>query len=154
QLPHAPFALGEAERVADGDDGALIAYGPLLYAALELRRRIQAADGRTLSVINARFAKPLDERMIGAELARQPVVFTLEDHVLAGGVGAAVLEFARRQGARCDPNRLELLALPDRFIDHGQRSEQLADAGLDLDQLAQRIADRLAAVRPATPVRL
>jgi len=91
--------------------------------------------------------------MIAAELARQPVVFTLEDHVLAGGFGSAVLEFARGQN-RCDSNRLELLALPDRFIDHGQRTEQLGDAAMDLDQLTARISERLAGVRPATPVRL
>jgi 1-deoxy-D-xylulose-5-phosphate synthase len=153
QLAHEPFAIGQAERVADGDDGCIIAYGPGVYAALEVRRRIHAASGRTLTVINARFAKPLDEAMIAAELARQPVVFTLEDHVLAGGFGSAVLEFARGQN-RFDTNRLELLALPDRFIDHGQRTEQLADATMDLDQLTARISSRLASVRPATPVRL
>lgn len=154
QLAHQPFAVGEAERVADGDDGCIIAYGPLVYAALQVRRRIRAATGRALSVINARFAKPLDEHLIAEELARQPVVFTLEDHVVAGGFGSAVLEFARTQHGRLDANRLELLALPDRFIDHGQRAEQLADAGLDLDQLSDRIASRLAALKPASPVRL
>jgi 1-deoxy-D-xylulose-5-phosphate synthase len=154
QLPHAPFAIGEAERVADGSDGAIVAYGPQVYTALEVRRRINAATGHTLAVINARFAKPLDERLIGAELARQPVVFTLEDHVAAGGFGAAVLELARRLGDDADANRIELLALPDRFIDHGQRTEQLADAGLGLDELTDRIGARIAALRPVAPVRL
>src|SRR5262245_34928018 len=153
QLAHEPFAIGQAERVADGDDGCIIAYGPGVYAALEVRRRIHAASGRALTVVNARFAKPLDEALIAAELARQPVVFTLEDHVLAGGFGSAVLEFARSQN-RFDTNRLELLALPDRFIDHGQRTEQLGDAAMDLDHLTARISERLASVRPATPVRL
>lgn len=154
QLPHAPFAIGEAERVADGTDGAIVAYGPLVYTALELRRRISAATGHTLAVVNARFAKPLDERLIGAELARQPVLFTLEDHVAAGGFGSAVLELARGLGECADANRVELLALPDRFIDHGQRTEQLADAGLDLDQLTNRISARMEKVRPTAPVRL
>jgi 1-deoxy-D-xylulose-5-phosphate synthase len=154
QLAHQPFAVGEAERVADGDDGCILAYGPMVYTALEIRRRMLETTGRVLTVINARFAKPLDERLIGEELARQPVVFTLEDHVLAGGFGSAVAEFARTQRPELDANRLELLALPDRFIDHGQRGEQLADAGLDVAQLSERVLARLARVRPASPVRL
>jgi 1-deoxy-D-xylulose-5-phosphate synthase len=152
QLTHAPFGVGAAERVADGDDGCIVAYGPMVYAALELRRRIRAASGGVLAVVNARFAKPLDEHLLAAELARQPIVFTLEDHVLAGGFGSGVLELARARGL--DANRLEVLALPDRFVDHGQRGEQLAACGLDLDRLTERIGTRLAALAAATPVRL
>jgi 1-deoxy-D-xylulose-5-phosphate synthase len=147
-VPVSPFAVGVAEPLADGSDGCILAYGSLVYAALDVRRRVLESTGRKLTVINARFAKPLDERLIAAELARQPVVFTLEDHVLAGGFGSAVLEFARTR-SDLDANRLELLALPDRFIDHGQRPEQLAEAGLDLDQLTTRVTQRLTAVRPA-----
>jgi 1-deoxy-D-xylulose-5-phosphate synthase len=153
QLPHAPFAIGEAERVADGSDGCLLAYGPMVYTALAVRRRILETTGRTLAVVNARFAKPLDERLIAAALAAQPVVFTLEDHVAAGGFGAAVLELASGR-ADLDANRVEVLALPDRFIDHGQRGEQLASAGLDLDHVVERVTARLAALRPGAPVRL
>ena len=152
QLPHVPFAVGEAERLAEGGDGCILAYGPMAYAALEVRRRLQESTGRTLSVVNARFAKPLDERLIAAELTAQPVVFTLEDHATAGGFGSAVLEFARR--ADVDANRLEILGLPDEFIDHGQRNEQLASVGLDVEHLVARIGARLATVRPASPVRL
>ena len=82
-------------------------------------------------------------------------MFTLEDHVAAGGFGAAVLRAgvpARRPAL--DANRIEVLALPDRFIDHGQRTEQLADAGLGLDELTKRVTARLAALRPVAPVRL
>ncbi len=155
QLPHQAFAVGEAERAADGSDGCIIAYGPMTYAALEVRRRILAASGRTLAVINARFAKPLDARLIGTELARQPVSFTLEDHARAGGFGAAVAELALGElKGQVEPGRIEMLALPDRFIDHGDRTQQLADAGLDLDQLTDRITARLDAVAPTPPVRL
>jgi 1-deoxy-D-xylulose-5-phosphate synthase len=141
QLPHSSFGIGEAERVADGEDGCIVAYGTMVYTALEVRRRIESASGRTMAVVNARFAKPLDETMISTELARQPVVFTLEDHMRAGGFGAAVAELALER--QLDARRLEILALPDRFIDHGERTLQLADAGLDADQLTARIAARL-----------
>ncbi|MEO8606196.1 MAG: transketolase C-terminal domain-containing protein, partial [bacterium] len=141
------FAVGEAELLADGPDGCILAYGSFAYVALDVRRRVLESSGRMLAVVNARFAKPLDDRLIAAELARQPVVFTLEDHALTGGFGSAVLEFARTR-ADLDANRLELLALPDRFFDHGQRPEQLAEAGLDLDQLTVRVSARLDAIRP------
>jgi 1-deoxy-D-xylulose-5-phosphate synthase len=149
QLPHLPFQVGEAEHVAEGDDGCLLAYGPMTYVALEVRRRILESRGRTLSVVNARFAKPLDERLILAELVRQPVVFTLEDHVVAGGFGAAIAELAlTRWRGQVDANRLELLGLPDRFIDHGERAQQLAGAELDVDAVTERVRRRLDQLAP------
>jgi 1-deoxy-D-xylulose-5-phosphate synthase len=156
QLAHTPFAVGEAERLAEGKDGCLLAYGPLTYTALEVRRRILEATGRSLTVVNARFAKPLDARVIGEELAEQPFVFTLEDHATAGGFGAAVAEFAMTQGnGKANTNDLEILALPDRFIDHGERALQLADAGLDVDSITERVRRRIeTAAPPVRPVRL
>ena len=147
QRPHLPFAIGQAERLADGTDGCLMAYGPIVYSALEVRRRILETHGWTLAVINARSVKPLDEALIRAEFQQQPVVFTLEDHTVAGGFGAAVAEFALTQphGA-VDASKLCLLGIPDMFIDHGDRTQQLAAAGLDLDTLTNRVAARVAAV--------
>jgi 1-deoxy-D-xylulose-5-phosphate synthase len=152
QLAHQPFSVGEAERVADGDDGCLLAYGPATYIALEVRRRLLESTGRTVAVINARFAKPLDERLITTEFARQPFVFTLEDHAVAGGFGAAVAEFLFTRGEQqVDANRLEIIGLPDRFIDHGERVQQLADAGLDADAITERVRQRIEQLRPARP---
>ncbi len=155
QVPHRLFGVGEAERLADGEDGCLLAYGPMTYIALEVRQRIYDSSGRHLAVVNARFAKPLDERLILAELARQPVIFTLEDHVVAGGFGAAVAELALTHGRGVDADRVEIIGLPDRFIDHGERAQQLADAGLDVDTLTERVRDRIDRLVPARrPVRL
>lgn len=142
----APTALhiGRAERLADGTDGCVLAYGPVVYTALELRRRVLAQSGRSLAVINARFAKPLDARMIEREWTRQPVLFTLEDHVTACGFGSAVAELGMtRLRDRVDLRRLCPLGLPDHFIDHAERSEQLAAAGLDLAGLEARMMVRL-----------
>jgi 1-deoxy-D-xylulose-5-phosphate synthase len=153
QLPAAPLRVGAAQKVADGDDGCLLAYGPLVYAALEVRRRIEESSGRRLAVVDARFAKPLDTELIGAEIERQPVLFTLEDHVRAGGFGAAVSDLVLEKH-RARAARLEVLALPDRFIDHGERPEQLISAGLSVDQIAERVAERLATIAVTAPVRL
>jgi 1-deoxy-D-xylulose-5-phosphate synthase len=144
RFPESPLALGRAERLAAGTDGAILAYGPQAYAALELRRRIRARSGRTLAVVNARFAKPLDAHLIENEWRRQPVLFTLEDHATACGFGSAVAELGvTRLRRRVDPRKLCLLALPDRFIDHGERNEQFDEAGLSLAALEARIVARL-----------
>jgi 1-deoxy-D-xylulose-5-phosphate synthase len=151
QRPHLPFTFGTAERLADGTDGCILAYGPMAYAAMEVRRRVFEQRGQTLAVINARSAKPLDAALIRLELQRQPVVFTLEDHMVACGFGSAVAELALSQTpGHADAAKLCLLGLPDRFIDHGDRTQQLADAHLDVTALTARVVERLAAVRLAT----
>jgi 1-deoxy-D-xylulose-5-phosphate synthase len=141
---HAPLRIGRAERLADGDDGCLLTYGPFAYVALEVRRRIAARTGQTLAVINARFAKPLDAALIEREWKCQPVLFTLEDHATAGGFGSAVAELGlTRLRGRVDSRRLCILGIPDRFIDHAERSEQLAAVGLDVAAIEARIVARL-----------
>lgn len=142
--PYGALRIGRAERLADGADGAILAYGPFAYVALELRRRLAARTGQTLAVINARFAKPLDAALIEGEWKRQPVLFTLEDHAAACGFGSAVAELGMtRLRGRVDLRRLCPFGIPDRFIDHGERSEQLAAVGLDLAALEARVLARL-----------
>lgn len=132
QIEHRRFAIGEAEELAEGDGGLLLAYGTMAYVALEVRRRIEATTGKRLAVVNARSAKPLDERLIARHWRDQPFVVTLEDHAMQGGFGAAVAEsIASGRMGRPDLSRLHILGLPDRFIDHGERIEQLTSAGLD-----------------------
>jgi 1-deoxy-D-xylulose-5-phosphate synthase len=149
RLPLGPFGFGQAERVAEGEDGCILAYGPSTYSALEIRRRVIEATGRAFTVINARFAKPLDTELILGEFQTQPVVFTLEDHTIACGFGSGVAELVLASGERrADAGKLEILGLPDRFIDHGDRTLQLKAAELDLDTLTTRIVGRLTQVPP------
>jgi 1-deoxy-D-xylulose-5-phosphate synthase len=123
--------LDQGEVLIDGDDGCILTVGPMAYTALEARRHVQRTVGKHLAVVDARSAKPLDREIIAAQLRRQPVAFTLEDHVRAGGFGSAVNELAATMIAgRVAP--IIPLALPDRFIDHGERAEQLRVAGLDV----------------------
>ncbi len=148
-LPGAPFGFGQAERVADGEDGCILAYGVCTYTAMEVRRRVLEMTGRVLAVVDARFVKPLDDVLIRHELERQPVVFTLEDHGVACGFGSAVAELALTGLASAvDASKLELLGIPLRFIDHGDRTEQLAAGDLDVATLTARVVARLERVRP------
>ena len=144
QLRHQPFAIGEAEKIAEGEDGCLLAYGAMVYAALDIRRRVAMRTGCTLAVVNARFAKPLDRRMIESCLIRYPFVLSLEEHSVAGGFGAAVAEFVHGgSGDQVDGGRLGLMGLPDRYIDHGERTRQLGDARMDIESLTERVSRRL-----------
>src|SRR5205823_5795173 len=131
-----------------GRGGILPADWPNVYSAAEVPRRIFEKHGFAVAGINARNVKPLNEILISTEPLRQPVGFTLEDHVLACGFGSAVAEFALAQPlGQLDASKLCLLSIPDQFIDHGDRTQQLAEAALDVDTLTSRVAERLAAVR-------
>ena len=87
------------------------------------------ADGWDFGVVNARFVKPLDTATILRVVADSPLVVTVEEGMLMGGFGSAVLEVATDAGL--DTSRIRRLGIPDRFIEHGSRNELLADLGLD-----------------------
>ncbi|CAM2069459.1 1-deoxy-D-xylulose-5-phosphate synthase [Sulfidibacter corallicola] len=141
ELPTMSFKIGQSEQLRDGNHGCILAYGVMVYLALDVATEIYSRYGIDLAVVNARFAKPLDDSVLGREFDRQPVIFTLEDHNRAGGFGSAVLEHANAKGY--ETTKLEILAIEDRFIDHGQRVEALAMAGLDVPSLVKRIEERL-----------
>jgi len=124
----APLVLGAAEMVRLGDDGMLVACGTTLTPCLEAAG-ILGQEGLQVGVINARFVKPLDRRMILEAVRRQPWVVTVEEGMLMGGFGSAVLEACCDAGV--DASRLRRLGIPDRYVEHGSRQELLADLGLD-----------------------
>lgn len=122
--PHAlqglPFGQGELRR--QGQGVAILAFGTLLYPAL------QAAEAVNATVANMRWAKPLDEALV-LELARtHDVLVTVEEGAVAGGAGSAVQELLQAHGLH--PRVLQL-GLPDRFIEHGDPAKLLVACGLD-----------------------
>jgi 1-deoxy-D-xylulose-5-phosphate synthase len=114
--------LGKAEIRRSGRRVALLAFGSLLAPALEAGARLDA------TVVNMRFAKPLDEACIAELAARHELVVTLEENAVIGGVGAEVSRILDRLPAR---PRMLRLGLPDRFIDHGDQALLLSSVGLD-----------------------
>ncbi len=148
ELPAGPtLELGKAEMLRDGTDGAVIAYGSMVYHALDAIERIEERHGKRLALINARFAKPFDEALFARLIEKHEVVFTVEEHVRRGGFGSAVLEFANR--ARLDAGKLEVIAIDDRFVDHGARVEVLQEVGLDPAGIAATIERRMGLRRGA-----
>lgn len=128
-----PFELGRAEILRQGTDGAVVVYGSLLPAAERACRRLEEL-GIHLTLVNARFAKPLDPRIVDL-VAIQPFVVTVEEGCLQGGFGSAVLEAANEAGV--DTRNIKRLGIPDRFVEHGERDELLTDLGLSAEGIAQ-----------------
>jgi 1-deoxy-D-xylulose-5-phosphate synthase len=109
-----------------------IAFGTLFGDCVRAAEKLQA-EGLDVGVINARFAKPLDTDTILKAVEDCGFVITVEEGTLCGGFGSAVLEAANDSGLRTD--HIKRLGLPDRFIEHGERAELLADLGLDVEGL-------------------
>ncbi|HEY7350300.1 MAG TPA: 1-deoxy-D-xylulose-5-phosphate synthase [Ktedonobacterales bacterium] len=104
------------EEEVDQADAAVLAYGNMVAAAVQAAAEL-AEEGIRLAVVNARWAKPLDEELI-LRLARTcGRIITVEDHMIAGGFGSAVLELLARKGLQTVP--LRIIGLPDRFVEHG-----------------------------------
>jgi len=140
-----PLGKGEVRREAAKAAGgpskriAILAFGTLLYAALEAAERIDA------TVANMRFAKPMDAALV-CELARNhDAIVTVEDGCTMGGAGSAVLEALAAAGLEVSTL---VLGLPDIFIEHGDPVKLMADCGLDAAGIEQAIVKRFGA-RPA-----
>ncbi|MCG3177230.1 MAG: 1-deoxy-D-xylulose-5-phosphate synthase [Candidatus Omnitrophica bacterium] len=131
QRTPADLRQGKAELLREGSDVTLLAAGSMVYTAYEAAELL-AREGVQACVINVRFVKPLDEQLILDQARRTPLVVTMEEGNIAGGFGGAVLELLESRSAEIGPARPEVrvLALPDRFIEHGRREDLLAEHGL------------------------
>lgn len=131
-LPRSPLAMGGSETLVEGNDGLVIACGTLLGEALEAAATLRE-EGLELTVINARFVKPLDDRLKD-RVEAAAWTLTIEENTLPTGFGSGVLELVCDAGIHHGPIRR--LGLPDRFVEHGERSELLASLGLDATGIA------------------
>lgn len=127
--------LGKAEICRKGLSVALLAFGSMLHPALI------AGESLDATVVNMRFVKPLDEKLLRNLAKTHTLLVTIEENVKVGGAGSAVSEFLHRQGIPCD---VLILGLPDQFIEHGDPSALLAEAGLDAASILSAIEQRLA----------
>jgi len=130
------FQLGKARQLRAGRDAAILAYGSAAHHALEAAKMLQV-ERLDLAVYSARFAKPLDRELLAELLAADIPILTVEDHALAGGFGSAVLEAA--QELESEDRRIHRLGIPDRFISHKSRPEQMAEAGIDVAGIAAAV---------------
>jgi 1-deoxy-D-xylulose-5-phosphate synthase len=132
-----PLPIGRGVVLAAGEDVCLLAVGAMVRQALDVGQWLRRA-GLSATVVNMRFVKPLDEELLAGMWERHRLVVTLEENTVCGGFGAGVLEWAATRapdtGVRVLP-----LGLPDRFIEHATRKDQLAEAGLLPEQIGARV---------------
>lgn len=136
----APLELGKAEFLRKGDDVVILALGSMVNTAL-LASGVLSKKGIEATVVNARFIKPLDKEMLEVIAKRSKKIFTVEEGILTGGFGSAVLEFYEQE--TMTDVKVRCLALPDEFIEHGDRPELLRKYHLTPDGLAETIVAEL-----------
>jgi 1-deoxy-D-xylulose-5-phosphate synthase len=111
--------IGKAELIKDGNDILLLAIGSMVYPTIEAAETLER-NGISAAVVNARFVKPLDKDLIQSLAMRIGKVITIEEHAVSCGFGSAVTEMLTELG-ELNNLRIELLGLPDQFIEHGDR---------------------------------
>ena len=129
--------IGKGELLREGTDVCLLAIGSMVQTALRTADAL-AANGIQAGVINLRFAKPLDEELIVQAAEKYGKLVTLEEGVLAGGVGSAVLELLNKAGLMQKVQVLNL-GLPDEFVPHGDKKYLFRDLGLDTESIKEKI---------------
>jgi|UniRef100_UPI00404A3E86 1-deoxy-D-xylulose-5-phosphate synthase len=132
--------LGQAEVLREGSNIMIWALGPMVAEALALADRLKAEENISVGVVNARFAKPLDRTLLLSHAACIPLIVTMEDHVVSGGFGSAVIDAL--QEANCT-TAVERIGWPDKFVEHGSSPEILRETyGLSADVMFQHILGR------------
>ncbi len=125
-----PIPLGQAEILTRGEDLLILSIGKMVTDALEAHKRLKS-DGIQCTVVNCRFVKPLDADQILSLVKQIPNIITVEENVLPGGFGSAVMELI------CDqftgPFHIRRIGIPDEFIEHGAVSLLRTKYGLDAD---------------------
>jgi len=148
--PLAPIELGRAEVIEWGHDGMFVAFGAQMGACVKAAE-ILRGEGLDVGVVNARFAKPLDTETIFRAIESCSFVLTVEEGCLMGGFGSAVVEAATDAGL--STAHVRRLGIPDRFIEHAERGELLADLGLDVPGLVKAARELAARLEPRETVR-
>src|SRR5262249_46964199 len=111
-------------------------YGTLFPTCVKAAEKLRA-EGIDLAVINARFAKPLDKGTLLRAVEQLPLVVTVEEGRLEGGFGRALLEAGT--GAGSDRRNVLRLGIPDRFVEHAERGELMAELGLDVNGICATV---------------
>lgn len=130
-----PLPIGKAEILRNGDDVLLLGYGSMVYPAMQTAE-ILSEHGIEATVVNARFAKPLDTELILPLAQRIKRVVTLEEGCTIGGFGTAVMESLMEHGVMVPVTRI---GIPDLLVDHAQPDESKVALGLTPAQMAERI---------------
>jgi len=130
-----PLNIGEANIISeDSSEIVILNFGTLLNEAKEISKELKA------TLVDMRFVKPLDEKLLKKLLKRAEVFISIEDGSIMGGAGSAVQEFVSNENLKV---RSILFGIPDRFIEHASREEMLIEAGLDIESIKSKLSKLL-----------
>lgn len=134
-----PIKLGKSEWIRRGSRVALLAIGTMVETAMEVEELL-AKDGIDATVVNLRFAKPLDYEMLDEVLDYHSLIVTMEENVLSGGVGEHICRYVELHSTGV---RVIACGIPDKFIHQGSIKELLEETGLDANSIYQKISTML-----------
>lgn len=132
------FAVGEWELLSDGDDVMIFAVGRMVQAAMQAAIELMG-KGLSVGVVDARFVKPMDEKMLIERSSKVKLVVTIEENTVIGGFGEGVLNLLHHNSISQD---VLLLGVPDQFISHGSVTQQTSECGLNSYEISNRILKR------------
>ena len=138
------IAIGQGEVLRSGGDIAILALGTTVYPSLEAAQ-VLSEKGVDCTVINARFAKPLDADLIVETAKKVKRVLTVEENTLAGGFGSAVLQLLQARSLR--DVQVRCLGIPDEFVEHASQPFLRAKYALDASGIASQIVDSFPELR-------
>ena len=134
QISNSELEMGKAEILKEGSDMALIAIGNVVHPALGAAERLEK-EGIKASVINARFIKPLDKELILKIASKTKRIITIEENMIAGGFGSAVLEYLNSMDI---PDiKIKILGIPDEFVEQGSQAILRKKYGIDEEGIYQ-----------------
>ena len=128
--------IGSWEVLREGKDATILTFGTTIPMALEAAQML-AEKGMDVKVVNARFIKPLDEAMLHDLMQQGNPILTLEESMLQGGFGSAVLEFAMQNKYRSVA--IDSIGIPDQFVEHGNVDQLLKEINVTAEETARRV---------------
>jgi 1-deoxy-D-xylulose-5-phosphate synthase len=130
--PFSEIKVGEGRKLKDGDDMAILSFGP---TGNEVTKAIDILEPAfSVAHYDMRFAKPLDEALLHEVFEKFDQIITVEDGCLQGGIGSAILEFMVDHGYSAKVKRL---GIPDRLVEHGEQYQLYAECGYDADGIVE-----------------
>ncbi len=128
--------IGTWEVLKEGEDAAILTFGTTIPMAMEAAEVLEK-QGISVKVVNARFIKPLDEKMLNQLFLKNIPILTIEEAILQGGFGSYVLEYAHDQGFY--HQAIDRMGIPDQFIEHGDVNSLLEEIGMTTSEVVKRM---------------
>lgn len=132
--------IGSWEVLEQGKDAVILAFGTTIPMALHAAEQLRE-EGIHVEVVNSRFIKPMDEEMLASIFGRNVPVLTIEEAVLQGGFGSAVLEYAHDNGH--EGAVIDRMGIPDLFVEHGDVAELMDEIHLNSDEVVKKVKVRV-----------